>query len=246
MKQFKCSGCGRCCVNVLPRYIFDRECPGFKVISGRRNDTEFIQKTRESALGEGFILTRDDIKNINSLGLAKALKIARTIMEKKTKKTKLSIAIKRAPLRMNDGWGWACCFLNDDLKCYIYPKRPLMCQAYPFIVMDRKPDASICLDETRGEWGDYAATPAESMLRERYLNGATYFITPLSQDEIMTRFRQDPERLNQDVVSYILGVKDVNVGDAYVKVEQLNMKRWEEFRRYTRGRYSQFFYSGTV
>ena len=107
-----------------------------------------------------------------------------------------------------------------------------MCRAYPFIVMDHEPDANICLDETRGKWGDYSATPAESMLRERYLNGATYFITPPSQDEIMTRFRQDPERLNQDAVSYILRVKDVNVGDAYAEVERLNMKRWEEFRRY--------------
>jgi Fe-S-cluster containining protein len=231
MKKFKCHGCAGCCVSKFPKYILDAESPGYAMFPVADDET-FNKKNRESAIAHGFILSKEDIKKINSLGLTSALKVARTLVNPKTKKAEISICINRTPFNKKGTWVWACCFLNDELKCDIYGKRPTLCAAYPFILKDTDKGSHICFDDNQGRWGDYRMTKAEDKARSKYLKSKLYFKSPLAQGELVSLFQRDPGALNAMIIGSVLGVKTLKAGKDSDKILQRNRKRWGEFRAF--------------
>ncbi|MFH1054620.1 MAG: YkgJ family cysteine cluster protein [Candidatus Altiarchaeota archaeon] len=231
LKRFKCKGCGGCCVSLFPEYIFSRGHPGFKVISGA-NEAEFKKNNKVSSIAYGFILAKEDIENINTLGLTPHLNVARTLKNVTTGKTEASITITRTPLRRDGSWVWGCCFLNDKLKCDIYPQRPLVCRAYPFLRKDLDSGANICHDKTQGRVGEYKTTLAEARVRDKYLKSRIYFESPLSQDEMIPLAKQDRRKLDSTIISHILKTKKQKTSKECDRIGERNRVRWGEFKNY--------------
>ena len=231
MKKFKCSGCAGCCVSKFPKQILDTESPSYKVISPE-DERQFRKTNAESAVAHGVVLAKDDIKKINSLGLAPALRVARTLINQKTGKAEVSVCITKTPYKRKGSWVWACCFLNDKLKCDIYPKRPLACEAYPFILEDPGSGSHICFDDKQGTWSDYKTTTEEVELKAKYLKTQLFFESPLKQEEMITLYQEDPGKLNEAVITSIIGVSELTVDKAYGKIAERNRKRWKEFREF--------------